>query len=68
MKQLLNYTTKLRVQTTLDSRLKVSIRKMSTYGGKQAGSLGPNPQFQGTRKIHCGNTYGIYQIADLLVL
>ena len=46
LKQLLNKTTKLRVQTNLDTRFKVSIkkvsiRKMSTYGSKQ-GAPGTN--------------------------
>ena len=36
LKQLLNKTTKLRVQTKLDARFKVSIRKISTYGSKQS--------------------------------
>ena len=35
----MNKTTKLRVQTKLDTRFKESIRKFSTYGGKQGGIL-----------------------------
>ena len=34
----MNKTTKLRVQTKLDTRFKESIRKFSVYGGKQGGS------------------------------
>ena len=36
LKQLVNKSTKLRVQTNLDSRFKTSVRKMSTYGHKKS--------------------------------
>lgn len=43
LKQLVNKSTKLRVQTNLDSRFKTSVRKMSTYGQKKSHGVTTHP-------------------------
>ena len=67
LKELLNKTTKLRVQTNLDTRFKVSIkkvsiRKMSTYGSKQ-GAPGTN---SGTNMWYCYPNQS-FRLSDLIL-